>query len=272
MILVSLVAALNILHLSLDCTTLKTDSGKLEKCRFTNDSTGRLEFSSSELDGVNHGKLVFWYPSGVLKSEDQYRHGRLVDTSMGYYETGELSGLTICDSLGDSCTWTSYLHDGQVCGGGQSKKGVSVGRSWSKYADGKWQHLTERDEIGRYHGLRATWDSLGRPIDSIVYLHDAILRSRHWFPNSSQLSTHWVNDSSDVVNHKAKPRVWEAAWYGPDGKSWGTIVNGNGVLRYFHEGKLVGTETFKNGVMVKTTHKFLDDGSLNPLYAKKKKR
>jgi antitoxin component YwqK of YwqJK toxin-antitoxin module len=225
-----------------------------------------------ELNGKPHGKRHQWFVSGRIESIDNYKNGLLVDTSTGYFESGELSGRTICDSNGDSCTWISYLPNGNVCGGGQSKKGTSVGKSWSKYPDGKWRQISEYDDNGRKDGLHAHWDSLGRPIDSIVYIHGEILRSSRWYPNTSQLYNRWSYDSTDVVARKADQRVLEASVFGPDGKSWGKVVNGNGAIRFFYEGKLDGTETYKGGVMVKSTHKYLDDGSLNPQYKKKGKR
>jgi hypothetical protein len=246
--------------------TIQTDSGMRIERKFLIKSTGHILSHSIKLNGQYHGKFRNWYPSGKLKSEDTYKHGVMVDSSPSYYETGELSGLTLCDSKGDSCTWANFLRDGKICGGGQSKRGVSVGYSWTKYADGKWSSITERDEIGRYHGLLASWDSLGRPIDSIVYIHGERLRSRHWYANSSQLDNQWSFDSLDVVTRKETPRVREAAWFGPDGKSWGKVVDGNGVLRFFYEGKLDRTDTYKAGVVVKSTQ------NQNPQYKKKGKR
>jgi antitoxin component YwqK of YwqJK toxin-antitoxin module len=165
-----------------------------------------------------------------------------------------------------------YLPDGRVCGEERTKKSISVGHSWAKYADGKWRQISEYDDNGKRHGLHAHWDSLGRPIDSIVYIHDAILRSSRWYPSTSQLYNRWSYDSIDVLVHKANPQVLDAVVFGSDGKRWGEVVKGNGVIRFYYEGKLAGTETYKNGVLVKSTHKYLDDGSLNPIYKKKGKR
>jgi antitoxin component YwqK of YwqJK toxin-antitoxin module len=252
--------------------SIRTDSGLRVERKFFVKSTGHLLDHDVKLNGRLHGTSRSWYPSGKLEREFHYRSGLWIDTSRSYFETGKPSGLTVCDHNGDSCTSISYLPDGRISGQEQSKKGVNVGHSWSKYPDGKWRQITENDEIGRYHGLRATWDSLGRPIDSIVYIHGEILRSSRWYPNTSQLYNRWSYDSSDVVARKADQRVLEASVFGPDGTSWGQIVNGNGELRFYSEGKLEGTDTYKNGVLIKSTHKYLDDGSLNPLYKKKGKR
>jgi antitoxin component YwqK of YwqJK toxin-antitoxin module len=263
---------LNLLPGSVSCDTSRTDSGIVETCLFTFDSINAVESRSVELNGKRHGQQVYFYPSGKLKRKEQYRHGLQIDTSRSFDEFGVMSEQMICDHQGDSCTSVSYLPDGRIRGGYQTRRGVSVGRSWFKYADGKWASIRERDELGRFHGLRASWDSLGRPIDSVIYLHDKILRGWWWYPNTSQLDNHWSYDSGDVVARRDTPRVLEAAYFGPDGKSQGKVVDGNGQLTSYFEGKLSGTKTYKAGVLVKSTHKYLDDGSLNPIYKKKGKR
>jgi len=282
---------------SVKCDTSLSDSGKMESCSVINDSTGRLESQSNTLNGLPEGKQLAWYSSGKLMCEYHYKHNKFVDTSKCYTETGEIGNVFACSPDGDSCTITNYFDDGAIRGVSHTKNGENSGRRWSKYPNRKWLEIHELDELGLAHGLNANWDSLGQTIDSVIYFHGRILRGWWWYPDTRQIDHRWSNDSNDLAaiylqaqiklmcilfskvgcdsmngTTPKAPRVREAAWFGPDGKSWGQVVNGNGAIRFYEEGKLDGTETYKAGVLVKTTRKYLDDGSLNPLYKKKGKR
>lgn len=178
--------------------------------------SGTLRAIYRYLNGETHDKQIAWHPNGQIKYKANYFHGKNVDTSFGYYNSGKIERISPYNGM-----FTYFSPEGDTLSIGPVYLGKSIGLHRQYFSANHPQRFIHYDSTGQKHGWEVFWYENGNVKDSTLFKKGYAVSGK----------TFYLNGKVNYWEKEVKGRTLKSAIsYNQKGKKTGEVINGNGVF------------------------------------------
>jgi antitoxin component YwqK of YwqJK toxin-antitoxin module len=204
---------------SCDTTIQGNDTIIICTARFQNGIISDIRrYKNRKREGLNQD----WYENGNLKSSAIYNQNCIVDTSKFFHSNGTIEQFVSykdCKLHGDIFTYDST---GRLIGEEHFNNGRAIGDKKFWYSNGNLREQAIYDSLGEKNGTTGEYFENGKIAWEVQYAHGKALSSIEYFENEQvALEETYTEDGK---------RIKTGSYFFPDGKSAGTITDGNGAF------------------------------------------
>ncbi len=193
-------------------------------------SSGNIKRILSRSGIKPHGHLTFFYENGGLESKAFYEDGCQKDTTFEYHPDGSVKRIQPAKNCEIHGLLLVFSKEGDTLEFRKYNEGTPIGTHWYYYKKNKPQILITYDNNGRKNGPEKKWWPNGNLKEYFKRKDDEAEYIETYYENGKK---RYVLEKMNLIPFREE--IYEAKYFHPNGKSAGTIKNGNGTIIYYKE-------------------------------------